>query len=780
MHVPRLPHSAHTPESMPPLKRDRPGHRRFSLRMALKNSPLTLAQIAQNVPVYQFLAQSVSPEALNETIRNDINVLRASGNDITTREEGGNRTVYCLSDEGNIHVDIRGVHVSLLLPLLEFKENNVAEAFAHIGISKAISQGETPKIRTPMALSVPRGRFVTTVASAIQRSCPISFIYSSLHNPEPSERRILPVMLEIHRGSFYVRGLKLTQGADSAASRLDAPANDVLAGSAFANSADVCLYKIDRMQTCTIDKEKIAINPSYREHITFRRAEADSWFALVDIFFWTAPGSCLPLTKRAVHVPREDVEHSKLADLCTCAEYGDIYFLEGISLDSLLEEVAFYGNQLRVLSPAPVVADVISHIQAAYNALERSLCTSACADGTLFSSRTAATISTSENAPMYAATDDSFASRGNSTRSSLSIDTSVSRRESYYSYLLSHGPTTLGDLAAKFSVDIRTVRRELQDLFTTEIFINDTPYTPYDLSMPEWEEGEPLDKNWIIEAVKNPLSSQVHDSDATFTLVEVISLLAAIDSLLTVATGDHERSLLELRSRFTDAARSAGYERALWSQPNTKFAPHVVAAVSQAIEDHRELSIDYWALDSSGNAVSHTARLKPFTIDPQINPLLAAMNADNKLRTYRLDRISEARILDTTFPKTPVYTWQRAYRNRCRTISGTSATLLCEPHARWIAEELPGVTMCANGELHFSAANVHWIRTVLVRLGDSAHSFTSPDIARDLVPALLSLCERYGVAPQTPREQGAMPEQFSEPAECANTLTKKDTAINDS
>lgn len=781
MQVPRSQQSARTPESAPPLTRDRPGHRRFSLRIALKNSPLTLAQIAQSVPVYQFLARSVSSETLYETIRNDINVLRASGNDITAQGDDSRSIAYYLSDEGSIHIDIRGLNVSLLLPLLEFKESSDAEAFAHMGISKAISQGQTPKIHTPMALSVPRGRFVTAVASAIQSSRPISFIYCSLHDREPSARRILPIALEIHRGYFYVRGFKLTQKTDSSAIESFSLAN---AAHKSASVAGTHLYKIDRMQKCTIEKEKIDVSPSDYEHIIFQQAKADSWFTPVNVFFWAAPGTCLPLINRAVHIPKENVEQSKLADLCTPAEYGDIYFLEGISLDSLLEEVAFYGEQLQVLSPKPVVDEIIAHIQAAYNALKRSIDTSSHADDSLsqphiFSStpHTISSTSNNKNSP-NAEADANFTSRSRTAHSSLSIDTSVSRRESYYSYLLNHGSTTLGDLAAKFSVDMLTVRRELQDLFTTEIFIDGTPYSPYDLSMPEWEEGEPLNKNWVIEAVENPLSYEARHSDLTFTLAEVISVLAAIDSLLTIAAGEHKRSLLELRSRFTNAARSAGYERALWPHSGTKFTPRIITAVSQAIEERRELSIDYWVLDSSGHAVCQKARLKPFTIDPQSNPLLAAVNADNKLRTYRLDRISEAKILDATFPKTPIYEWQRTYRNRSRTICGTSATLLCEPHARWIAEELPGVKMSADGKLCFSAANIHWIRTVLVRLGQSALLFTSPDIAKDLVPDLHALCKRYSINLRSTKKAGDTRGKLLEHSKCAAAPTKKDIAIN--
>lgn len=776
MQVPHSQQSARTPESASSLTRDRPGHRRFSLRIALKNSPLTLAQIAQSVPVYQFLARSVSSETLYETIRNDINVLRASGNNITARGYDSRSTAYYLSDEGNIHIDIRGLNVSLLLPLLEFKESSAAEAFAHMGISKAISQGQASKIRTPMAFSVPRGRFVTTVASAIQSSRPISFIYRSLHDSEPSARRILPITLEIHRGYFYVRGFKLTQKTDSSVLKSFSPANT---GHQSASVADIHLYKIDRMQKCTIKEEKIDLSPSDCERIISQQAEADSWFTPINVFFWAAPGTCLPLTNRSVHISKENVEQSKLADLCTPAEYGDIYFLEGISLDSLLEEVAFYGDQLQVLSPKPVVDEVVAHIQAAYNALKRSLDTSFHADDALsqphmISSRPRTISSTSNNkSSPHAEADANFTYHNRTAHSSFSIDTSVSRRESYYSYLLNHGSATLGDLAAKFSVDMLTVRRELQDLFTTEIFIDGTPYSPYDLSMPEWEEGEPLNKNWVIEAVENPLSYASHHSDLTFTLAEVISVLAAIDSLLTVAAGEHRRSLLELRSRFTDAASSAGYERALWPPSDTKFTPHVITAVSQAIEERRELSIDYWALDSSGHAVCQKARLKPFTIDPQSNPLLAAVNADNELRTYRLDRISEAKILDATFPKTPIYEWQRTYRNRSRTMCGTSATLLCEPHARWIAEELPGVKMSADGKLRFSAANIHWIRTVLVRLGKSALLFTSPDIAKDLVPDLHALCKRYSISLHSARKAGDTREKLLERSTCAAVPTKK-------
>ena len=664
-----------------------------------RSHALTLGEIMRE-PVYERLAGTIGFKACKAVIDEDIKALRAAGEliEYKARRSDG-ELAYHLDTAGGIRVDTSGLSVDLLVPLLGYKGDSELEAFAQIGVRKALAAGDKSGGASPLTFAMPSGRYVPAIAAALQRRQWLRFAYHSLGSATAKEYVVDPVQLEIHHDHFYLSAFVISKESQ-----------------ALNNCDQLITFRLDRIAHCTIVAPEL--NSSPRPNCAADATHNNPWFAPVNVVFRAQPGSALPLVSRAQAIPGEE----------------DTFLLQGADRHSIIEEIAFYGQAVELLEPDDLRARMRENLNWLSQILTEN--NGSAAAPTASSAVTAAPRATGASCP---------------DRSAV-IDKTLSRRESYYSYLLRRGHTTLGELAKHFAVDPKVVCRELHELYITEIRTGDGGATAlFDFIMPEWEHDQPVDPNWEIEAVPSIWANQISalDQGMVFSLVEVVSVLAAVDSLLTVALGDYRRVLLELRDRFVTAAQTAGYGSCLWPSPAAKFEPNIVRAIVAAIEDQQEVELTYWKSADTGQAQPSSRIVKPFAIDPAAHPYVVAQHDDGVIRTYRLDRISAVTFSAKRYPKTPVRAWLKSYRKGSTAFSGTPVQLLCTPRARWASEEIPGAqyrldTASNTAIISFTVASLPWLLTLLVQLGPEVLAVAPAEVGQELLTRVLALAAVYG------------------------------------
>lgn len=492
-----------------------------------------------------------------------------------------------------------------------------------------------------------------------------------------------------------------------------------------------------------------------------RSATAASWFASITVIFAVRPGTCAPLVARSERCAWDETD-LPIAEHCGTSTWQH-YCLRDVDPLAFLEECAFYGSDMRVLAPVKYAHDILRRLEHAAR-IVAPVAPSPPLPSPSSSSQPSSPASPTPALPTTPAESAHARRSAPIVPTGKSVDASVPRRESYFTYLLRHGPATLGELAEHFSLTPLTVRRELRDLFTTEIVIDGQPQAPYDLVMPPWEEGEAINTAWVIEAHGHGTAEKdSYYPTASFTFAEVIALLGAIDSLLAVAIGDHQRALLDMRTVFTQAAAESGYADAMWAPPTARFSPTIADAVFSAIERRNAVTICYWQAAADGTAGCQHIRVRPFAVDPGMNPLLVATGDDGIIRTFRLDRISAVLPTDEYSTKMVVRSWAQQYRRAPRHFTGTQIHLVCAPRARWVLEEIPeshieaDVDIGETGEdtdthtgvgnqahvISLSVHNVQWLRTLLVRLGRDCYAVYPASIRAQLAPALTAIVQVY-------------------------------------
>lgn len=294
-------------------------------------------------------------------------------------------------------------------------------------------------------------------------------------------------------------------------------------------------------------------------------------------------------------------------------------------------------------------------------------------------------------------------------------DLSLSRKVAILAYLR-QGPVSLKELARRFGTRQTEMREELSELFTTEISALGGFDTPVDIELPE--SGADL-------VVLHSDSTAVRP---TFTLAEVISLLAVVDELIGVVDLETASELLTLRERLTSASEKAGYGSVLWPAPSAG-ALEVAHALSQAIGRRREVRIEYMKAANLRTRLEQ-ATVWPVMLTTDARPLLVAGKA-GALRTYRLDRIYSVEQTGARFSADEARHIRDAFAGT-DDFSGTRVRLTCDVRARWVAESVPIVASEErDGELviDLDVASIAWLRSLLIRLGDSVKRVEPAEIA---------------------------------------------------
>lgn len=328
------------------------------------------------------------------------------------------------------------------------------------------------------------------------------------------------------------------------------------------------------------------------------------------------------------------------------------------------------------------------------------------------------------------------------------MDLTLSRKLSILSYLGTHGPVKLRDLAVHYGVDPKVIRQELRDLFLVELATSGGYECPIDLDF--------ADDGSLDDYVA--LSSHTAEEFGKINLGfdELHAVLAWIDFLLPIADETQFASLIHLREQLTNGAIENGYASAIWRLPALTINRDVVNKLNLALTKQSDVRFDYWKTDeASGTAKASAVFGTPLELVALNHPLLH-LQTNDALRTYRLDRISNVELIKACHNRKDLNFARAQLRKTKINFAGGTAVLYCDLKARWIAESYPGIQILQQQnelidhtypqtslQLAVDYNNLSALLAILIRLGDSVKAISPTELADKIAERANILLERY-------------------------------------
>lgn len=309
------------------------------------------------------------------------------------------------------------------------------------------------------------------------------------------------------------------------------------------------------------------------------------------------------------------------------------------------------------------------------------------------------------------------------------VDLSLARKAAILAYLTTDG-VSYRELGARFGQTWQSMRDEIRDLFMVEVPSGGFYDSAFDLYMDDDYEDATADTHVYLSAFG--------DSEypaPSLTLNEVISLLGIVDHALQASDSADAGVLATFRSRLSEAVANAGYESMLWPAPARRAGQGIIDALTEAIENHRRVTLSYWKAGGAAGPQAVEATVAPVAVSTGPQPVLVCANEDDAVRTYRLDRIFNVIPTEQKFPK--VFARRILKEAKSETgIGSIPVTLTTTPRARWLGEYLVGSTIERSGDhltVSFTASSRAWLTSLVIRLGDDLVAIEPDDVRAAIV-----------------------------------------------
>ncbi len=178
----------------------------------------------------------------------------------------------------------------------------------------------------------------------------------------------------------------------------------------------------------------------------------------------------------------------------------------------------------------------------------------------------------------------------------------------------------------------------------------------------------------------------------------------------------------------------------------------VGAAITQAVREERLLEIEYWT-ESRGKITKRTIEPHMLMNSRDAWYLVAHCRRAGEQRTFRLDRIRGASVLDEHFERraeveaVPYQPWGSPARE---TTMAQSASVWCGPAiARWLAEEHPSAERFSDRSIlvEIPYASEEWLVKEITKHGGEAVLFEPVALRATVAEHAERVIERYAAAP---------------------------------
>jgi proteasome accessory factor C len=288
-------------------------------------------------------------------------------------------------------------------------------------------------------------------------------------------------------------------------------------------------------------------------------------------------------------------------------------------------------------------------------------------------------------------------------------------------WLLGHPGTPVADVAREFDVSEAQLRKDLDLLWMCGL----PGYGPGDLIDIDWHGDRVTLSN--AEEIARPLR---------LTPEEALALIAAL-RVLSDVPGIVERSAIDrVLAKLEAAAGTATAADRVVAAPSTSADASIVTAATDALARGRRLHLRYWVPARDEATERDVDPLRLFTSDG-VAYLAGWCYRVEDLRTFRLDRVLDAEVLDTPVD-VPAESRKRALDTGLFTPSAEDrlVTFSLDPAARWFADFYPCEQVSERGDGGLIVSlRVHddaWVRRLALGLAGVATVTDPPELAAEI------------------------------------------------
>jgi proteasome accessory factor C len=299
-------------------------------------------------------------------------------------------------------------------------------------------------------------------------------------------------------------------------------------------------------------------------------------------------------------------------------------------------------------------------------------------------------------------------------------------------WLLSHPDTEVGEVAREFAVSEAQIRNDVNLLWMCGL----PGYGPGDLIDVTWRGDRVTLSN--ADTIARPLRLT---PDEALALIAALRVLSGVPGIVSTAAID--RSLAKLESA---AGGTAAAQRVV-AAPDVTADPAIVTTVSDALAKSRRVHLRYWvpARDEATDRDVDPIRL--FTSDGTAY-LSGWCHAVEDLRTFRLDRVLEAKLLADD-ARVPEEVRARALNTELYTPAAEDrlVTLSLDPAARWVADYHPCESVSERGDgglvVQMRVHDDAWVRRLALGLAGIARLTDPPELAHEVREAAVAALAAY-------------------------------------
>jgi proteasome accessory factor C len=299
-------------------------------------------------------------------------------------------------------------------------------------------------------------------------------------------------------------------------------------------------------------------------------------------------------------------------------------------------------------------------------------------------------------------------------------------------WLLAHPGTPVADVAREFEVTETQLRADLNLLWMC--------------GLPGYGPGDLIDITWHGDRVTLSNADEIA-RPLRLTPEEALALIAAL-RVLSGVPGLVERSSIERAlAKLEAAAGTAAAADRVVVAPFEGADPATVTTVTDALARSRRLRLRYWVPARDEATEREVDPLRLFTTDG-VAYLAGWCYQVDDLRTFRLDRVLEASVLDEPID-VPDAARQRALDTELYTPAPDDrlVTISLDPPARWVADYYPCEEITERGDgglvVRLRAQDDGWLRRLALGLAGVAQVTDPPELSTEIHSAAVAALKAY-------------------------------------
>jgi proteasome accessory factor C len=301
-------------------------------------------------------------------------------------------------------------------------------------------------------------------------------------------------------------------------------------------------------------------------------------------------------------------------------------------------------------------------------------------------------------------------------------------------WLLAHPGTPVADVAREFDVSEAQLRSDLNLLWMC--------------GLPGYGPGDLIDVTWQGDRVTLSNADEIA-RPLRLTPEEALALVAAL-RMLSGVPGIVERAAIDRAlAKLEATAGSAATADRVVAAPSTNGDAGVVTTATDALARGRRLRLRYWVPARDEATERDVDPLQLFTTDGRAYLRGWCYSVDD-LRTFRLDRVLEATVLDIPVD-VPDETRRQALDAGTFTPSSEDrlVTFSLDPGARWFADYYPCETVTERGDGGLIVSlRVHddaWVRRLALGLAGLGRVTEPAELATEVRDVAIAALAAYDV-----------------------------------